>query len=156
MKRIALFLAISTSALLVACGDKEEATNLPENAPTEQNNSNRTSTPTAIVEAPFNFTHFDLDIKYANNESYEVDYENEASRAEASIDDEVNKTKIEGNEATKILVPIFESFTFDANTDSEAVLDEVLQKFNQPDNYLEVDLEIQFADGTRKEYHRIK
>lgn len=156
MKKIALFLAISSSTLLVACGDSEEATNIPESAPTEQNNTNQTSTATNVADAPFNFTHFDLDIKYPNNVSYEVDYENEASRAEAKIDDEPNKSKIEGNEATSILVPIFESFTFDATTDSDAVIDEVLQKFNQPDNFLEVEIEIRFADGTVKEYRRTK
>ncbi|MGN7477366.1 YusW family protein [Solibacillus silvestris] len=154
MKKFSLLLAISTSALLVACGDSEEATNLPDNAPTEQNSMNQTSTVTDTSNAPFNFTHFELDIKYANDESYEVNYENEASRAEAKIDDEVNKSKIEGNEATNKLVPIFESFTFDANTESDAVIDEVLQKFNQPDNFLEVEIEIKFADGTTKEYHR--
>ncbi|MBD8034029.1 MULTISPECIES: YusW family protein [Solibacillus] len=154
MKKIALFLAIGTSAFLVACGDKEEATNLPDNAPTEQNTMDQTSKVTETTDAPYNFTHFDLDIKYADNKSYEVDYENEASRAEASIHDEVNNSKIEGNEATNTLVPIFESFTFDANTDSDAVIDEVLEKFNQPDSFLEVEIEIKYADGTVKEYHR--
>lgn len=156
MKKLALFLAIGTSAFLVACGDKEEATNLPDNAPTEQNTMDQTSkdTTTDTTNAPYNFTHFDLDIKYADNKSYEVDYENEASRAEATIDDEVNNSKIEGNEATNTLVPIFESFTFDANTDSDAVIDEVLEKFNQPDSFLEVEIEIKFADGNVREYRR--
>ena len=149
-----LSFALGTSVLLVACGDNEEATNLPDNTPTELNVTNQTSTEATIADARFNFTHFDLDIKYAENVSYEVDYENEASRAEATIDDEVNKSKVEGNEATNILIPIFESFTFDATTDSDAVIDEVLQKFNQPANYLEFELEIRFADGTKKEYHR--
>lgn len=154
MKKYALFFALGTSVMLVGCGDSEEATNLPENAPTEQNTMNQTSTVTDTSDAPFNFTHFDLDIQYANDQSYEVSYENEASRAEAQIDDEVNKTKIEGNEATNKLVPIFESFTFDANTENDAVIDEVLQKFEQPDSFLEVEIEIKFADGTVKEYHR--
>lgn len=149
-----LSLALGASVFLVACGDNEEATNLPDNTPTEQNNMNETTTNADVANLAFNFTHFDLDIKYADNISYEVDYENEASRAEATIDDEVNKSKVEGNEATNILVPIFESFTFDATTDSDAVIDEVLQKFNQPANYLEFELEIQFADGTVKEYYR--
>lgn len=154
MKKLALFLAIGTSSLLVACGDKEEATNLPENAPTEQNTMDQTSKVTDTTNAPYNFTHFDLDIKYADNKSYEVSYENEASRAEASIDDEVNNSKIEGNEATNTLVPIFEGFTFDANTDSDTVIDEVLEKFNQPDSFLEVEIEIKYGDGTVKEYRR--
>lgn len=154
MKKFALICALSTSALLVGCGDSEEATNLPDNAPTEENTMNKTSTVTDTSNAPFKFTHFELDIQYADDQSYEVSYENEASRAEAQIEDEVNKTKFEGNEASNKLVPIFESFTFDANTDSDAVIDEVLQKFEQPDNFLEVEIEIKFADGEVKKYHR--
>ena len=154
MKKFALICALSTTALLVGCGDSEEATNLPENAPTEQNTMNQTSTVTETTDAPFNFTHFDLDIEYADDKSYDVSYENEASRAEAQIEDEVNNTKLEGNEATNKLVPIFESFTFDKDTPDEEVIDEVLQKFEQPDSFLELELEIKFADGTVKEYRR--
>lgn len=154
MKKFALICALSTTALLVGCGDSEEATNLPENAPTEQNTMNQTSTVTETTDAPFNFTHFDLDIEYADDKSYDVSYENEASRAEAQIEDEVNNTKLEGNEATNKLVPIFESFTFDKDTPDDEVIDEVLQKFEQPDSFLELELEIKFADGTVKEYRR--
>lgn len=154
MKKFALICALSTTALLVGCGDSEEATNLPENAPTEQNTMNQTSTVTDTTDAPFNFTHFDLDIEYADDKSYDVSYENEASRAEAQIEDEVNNTKLEGNEATNKLVPIFESFTFDKDTPDDEVIDEVLQKFEQPESFLELELEIKFADGTVKEYRR--
>ena len=155
MKKFALICALSTTALLVGCGDSEEATNLPDNAPTEQNTMNQTSTVTETTDAPFNFTHFDLDIEYADDKSYDVSYENEASRAEAQIEDEVNNTKLEGNEATNKLVPIFESFTFDKDTPDDEVIDEVLQKFEQPDSFLELELEIKFADGTVKEYRRV-
>src|SRR5690606_17075546 len=154
MKKFALICALSTTALLVGCGDSEEATNLPDNAPTEQNTMNQTSTVTDTSDAPFNFTHFDLDIQYADDKSYEVSYENEASRAEAQIEDEVNKTKMEGNEATNELLPSFVSFTIDANTNNESVIDEVLQKFEQPHTYLEVEIEIKCVNATVKEYRR--
>lgn len=151
MKKLAFLVA--TSALLVACGDKEEANNVPDNAPVEQN-QNTTNTTTTRSDAAFNFTHFDLDIDYADNKSYEVSYENEASGAEAKIEDDVNNKVVQGNEATNTLIPIFESFTFDANTDSDAVIDEVLEKFGQPNTFTKVEIEIQFADGTKKEYLR--
>lgn len=161
LKKIALLLAIGTSAFLVACGDKDEATNLPDNAPTEQNTtnnntSNTSNTTTTTKDAAFNFTHFDLDVKYANNQSYEVSYENEATGAEAEIEDEVNNTIVQGNDAVNQLIPIFEGFTFDANTDDDVVIDQVLQKFNLPDNYLEVEIEVKFADGKEREYRRVK
>ena len=153
MKKLAFLVA--TSALLVACGDKDEANNVPDNAPVEQNQKQSTSnTTTTTVDAAFNFTHFDLDIEYVDNKSYEVSYENEAKGAEVKIEDEVNNSVVQGTEATNTLIPIFESFTFDANTDPDTVIDEVLQKFGQPNNFISVEIDIQFADGTKKEYRR--
>lgn len=148
-----LLCLIAASALLVACGDKEEATNVPDNAPVEQTRgtTNPASTPSS---AAFHFTHFELEIDYADNKSYDVSYENEANGAEAKIEDEVNNSVVQGNEATNTVIPIFESFTFDATTDSDAVIDEVLAKFSQPNNFKSVEIDIQFADGTKKEYKR--
>ena len=99
-----LIILVATSALLVACGDKDEANNVPDNPPVEQNQS---TTNTATSDAPFNFTHFDLDIEYADNKSYDVSYENEANGAEAKIEDEVNNSVVQGNDATNTLLPIF-------------------------------------------------
>lgn len=145
-----LFLALSTTLFLVACGDKDEATNIPNNAPVDQSNSNTT---TNTTDTPFNFTHFNLEVDYANNQSYDVSYENESSGAEAKIDDEVNNKVIEGNEAMNTLLPIFESFTFDSTTSNDLVILEVLQKFSIENDYLEVEIEVKFADGTKKKYH---
>lgn len=152
MKKLAFLFA--ASALLVACGDKEEATNVPDNAPVEQNKNATDTTTTSPSNAAFNFTHFDLEIEYADNKSYEVSYENETTGAEAKIEDEVNNNFVQGNEAADILIPIFESFTFDGNTDSDAVIDEVLQKFNQPNNFTSIEIEIKYADGTLQVYRR--
>ena len=148
-----LIFLIATSTLLVACGDKDEANNVPDNAPVDQNQDTST-TSTTTSDAAFNFTHFDLEIEYADNKSYDVSYENEANGAEAKIEDEVNNSVVQGNDATNTLLPIFESFTFDASTDSDAVIDEVLKKFGQPNNFKSVEIDIQFADGTKKEYRR--
>ena len=97
-----------------------------------------------------------MDIQYAPNQSYEVSYENERSGVEAKIEDEVNKRFEQGNEAMNTLIPIFQSFTFDPTTADDKVIQEVLEKFNLTDNYQEFGLEVKFANGTVKEYKRIK
>lgn len=144
MKKLMFLVVVST--LLVACGTKEKA----ENVPVEQKVINTT----APADRPFNFTHFDLEIEYDKDISYDVSYENEKSGVEVKIEDELNNQIIQGNEAMDTLLPIFESFTFDATTDSDVVIDEVLQKFEQPNNFKSVEIEITFADGTKKEYRR--
>ena len=49
---------------------------------------------------------------------------------------------------------MFQSFKFNKDTAEEEVIKEVLNAFNLPDNYQKFDLEIRFADGTEKEYHK--
>lgn len=153
-----LFFSLSLSAFLVACGDKDEVTNAPENAPVEEpntvddNNNNESAALNNPSKPAFNFTHFDLDVQYANNKSYEVSYENEVTGVEAKIEDEVNNKKIQGNEAMDTLTPIFESLTFISTTANEEVTKEILQKFNLPDNYKEFELEVKFSNDTVKEY----
>ncbi len=158
MKKTALLLAISASAFLVACGDKEDATNVPANAPVEESNTtnNNVENSTSTADTAYNFTHFDLDVTYANNKSYEVSYENETTGAEAKIEDEINNKKETGNQAIDTLAPIFGSFKFDVATANDDVINEVLQKFNLADNYREFELEIKFADGTEKEYKKVQ
>lgn len=160
MKKTALFLAISASVLLVACGDKEDATNVPDNAPVEgsntTNNNVDNTTSTGTTATAFNFTHFDLDVTYANNKSYEVSYENETTGAEVKIEDDINNKKETGNQAVDTLAPIFGSFTFDATTANDEVINEVLQKFNLANDYKEFELEIKFPDGTEKEYKKVQ
>lgn len=158
MKKKAAFLAIGVSVFLVACGDKEEATNVPDNAPVEQSNTTNTNVENSNSPAnsPFNFTHFEVDATYADNKSYEVSYENESTGAEAKIEDEVNNSIIEGNQAMDKLVPLFESFTFDATTADEDVINEVLQKLQINANYKELEIDVKFADGTKKEYRKVQ
>ena len=157
-----IFFSISLSAFLVACGDKDEVTNAPDNAPVEvpntvdDNNNNESAALNNPDNPAFNFTHFDLDIQYAGNKSYEVSYENEVTGVEAKIEDQVNNQNQQGNEAMDTLASIFKNLTFDASTANEDVTKEILQKFNLPDNYQEFELEVKFANDTVKEYKETK
>lgn len=160
MKKKLLFFTICLSAFLVACGDDDDVTKVPKNAPVEDpetidNNNNNESAALNSPENPiFNFTHFELDVQYADNKSYEVSYENEVTGVEAKIEDEVNNHTELGNDAMDTLTPIFQSFTFDATTANEDVTKEILQKFNLPDNYQEFELKVKFSNDTVKEYQQ--
>lgn len=172
------WLAIPMSMLLLAaCGnDDEEVKNEPNNAPTEQNEdtvdngattNNNTATDNGTTDeannkavsnanTDFNFTHFSLDVDYSATKNFEADYENEQSGVEASIEDEVNDEKVYGDEAYTRLEPIFKGFTFDAATAEDEVIKEVLNAFDLKEDYTELELEVRFADGTEKEYHKQK
>ncbi len=169
------WLAVPLSMLLLAaCGngdDKENVTNAPENAPTEQNGNatgtndnngtntnNNTGNNEAVsnANATFDFTHFSVDADYSMTESFEADYENEQSGVEASIEDDVKGERLYGDDAYARLEPILQGFTFDQSTSDDEVIAEVLKGFGLAEDYQDIEIEVRFADGTEKEYHQRK
>lgn len=153
-------ITILATIFLVACNDdKDEVTTAPESAPTEQDdtntstNTNTTTNSTTTTDAPFNFSSFSLDVDFPGMETYEVDYDNEATGVEASIKDDRNYVKLTGDDAYSQLERLFKQFTFDATTPDEEVLKEVLTLFSIADDYQSVEIEVRFADGAEKEYN---
>lgn len=167
MKKSVALIACCSLLLLGACNDNDEVTNPPENAPSEDstNNGNTTgstdsnnnqSSTNQMQTSNIPFSSFDLDVEYDQFKSFEIEYENEASGMEAKIKDELNNRKISGDEAFQELQSRFEQFKFDASTSEQDVVNEVLNSFELSDNYKEFELDVQFADGTEKEYNVIK
>ncbi len=170
MKKSIALIACCSLFLLGACNDNDEVKNPPDNAPSEDstNNGNTTgsngatdsnnnqSSTNQMQTSNIPFSSFDLDVEYDEFKSFEIEYENEASGMEAKIKDELNNRKISGDEAFQELQSRFEQFKFDASTPEQDVINEVLQSFELSDNYKEFELDVQFADGTEKEYNIIK
>ena len=155
MKKYKGLLAVAALSIgvLAACGDREEVTNAPDNAPTEQDNGGATQIP---ADAPFNFTQFSLDVDYGSNKDFDVSYENESTGVEASYENDVTNEMLNGNDAYTKLEPIFKGFTFDINTPNEDVIKEVKQAFNVGEDYKELEIDVKFADGSEKEFKDVK
>lgn len=151
-----IFLVIALSIFLVGCGDKDEATNVPDNAPIEEETTNNSNTTNNTADTSYNFTQFNLEVDYPNNQKYDVEYENETTGSEAKIEDQVNNNVVQGNEAINQLVPIFETLKFDNTTSDEDVLNQVIEAFNISNDYIEIELDVQFADGIEKEYRKMQ
>ena len=170
MKKSIALIACCSLFLLGACNNNDEVKNPPDNAPSEDstNNGNTTdsngssdsnnnqSSTNQMQASNIPFSSFDLDVEYDEFKSFEIEYENEASGMEAKIKDELNNRKISGDEAFQELQSRFEQFKFDASTPEQDVINEVLKSFELSDNYNEFELDVQFADGTEKEYNLIK
>ncbi|KGR74334.1 YusW family protein [Ureibacillus manganicus] len=171
MKKRTVLLTVPVLAIFLAgCGNDDKVTDVPDNAPVEgttantQNQTNNTTTnnqgetsqtatnTTQTTNAAFNFTNFDLDVEYENNQEYDVDYDNEQNGMEAEIKDDRQNSQLKGDEAFAVLSPIFESLKFDKNTSDEEVISEVMNAFNLDENYKTFELEVKFTDGTEKEY----
>lgn len=155
MKNLKLLLAVPLVAgVLYACNN-DEVENTPENAPVESDTEKR-GNGNAAKNAVFNFTDFSLDVDYSATESYDVDYDNERTGMEAEIEDDRNNEKLYGDEAFTKLEPLFKQLTFDSTTPNDEVIDQVISVFNIKDDYQSIEVEVKFADGTKKEFERIK
>ncbi|WP_455662201.1 YusW family protein [Pradoshia sp.] len=162
MKKLLSILTICFLTFLVAgCGDDNKSTN--DNTANEQEQSDNTSNSDQDTNAdpaqtnndlPFN--EFSLEVKYPNNQEYEADYEYEHNTIDASIEDDVNNTRVTGNEAEKQLGDILKSLDIDAQTSEKDVISKVISAFDVADNYQAIEVDITFTDGTEKEYHAKK
>lgn len=140
MKKQFIGLTLILTLFLAACNEEDEVT---EEA--------QTATPPS-----HHYTEFSLDVDYANKEDYDAIYELENGQLEASIEDDRNQEKLDGNKAYDKLNALLEKLTFDATTSEDKVIAEVLQVFNLDNNFTEFDLDVTFHDGTKTEYKQTK
>lgn len=155
MNKLTFFIA-SIFFLLTITGcnaDNENVTEVPEDVPVEEEGPKNQSDTEQTKEFLFNFTNFDLDVEYAENKEYDVDYESESNELEAEIKDDISNTQVKGDEAFEVLRPIFEQLTFDKDTSNEDVVSEVTKAFDLDEEYQKFELEVKFLDGTEKEYN---
>ena len=104
-----------------------------------------------IDELPFN--KFELDLDYGGKFDFEVELErNPSGNIDVEYRDESKNIDERGKEAFHLLYPKLKEMDIDQNSTSEEVIANVLQTFEVRDDYTELDLEIVFNDGTRREY----
>ncbi len=156
-KLINLVLLLATVCIVQACNN-DEVSDPPPAAPVEKDDSvnQDTADQNENAEATFTFTNFDLVVDYPDNKNYDVDYDNEQEGMEAEIEDTLNQNNLSGDEAFEELKPKFEKLTFDQNTKNEDVLSEVKEVFEINEDYTRIKVEVEFADGTEKEYSEQK
>lgn len=142
---------------------QENNTGTPNNDDSMTNNdgvddTNQTETPVDNTDdqvgkmESLEYIHFELDVKYNNDQDYEADLELENNRVEAKVEDDLNGVEIGGDGAFDLIYPLVEQLTIDQNTSKEDVISQVLDVFDLPTDYEEFDLEIKFKDGTEIEY----
>lgn len=113
---------------------------------------------TSIKAADVNyaFTDFDLDVEYANDNSYNVEYENDGNNIYAELDDEIKGVDLKGDQAYDNIVKALEQLTFDETTSDEDVRKEVIKAFALDENYQSFELEVKFQNGEIKHYQHNK
>lgn len=180
-KFLTLLILIFTALVISACGnggentngnnDTQNTTETPEesnstdsgnttnegsNSADTGNDSTNESNPTADNTASdYIFRSFDLEADFeGTNDAVEVDYELDDDGTESSYEDKQQGIKLTGEEALNELDSIFSTFEFDKDTPDEDVLNTVFEAFNIPKDAQNVELDIDFNDGTEKEYRQ--
>ncbi|OCA90145.1 hypothetical protein F7984_03920 [Pradoshia sp. D12] len=174
MKKLSLIMCMCVLTVFAAgCNNNDDAqkdNQANDNQTTENNNANDTATDnnnannqatdnntgTNTNDSAYSFRDFDLEVKYENNKDYEVSYENDNDGVEASIEDDRNNERVNGNDAVDRLNPIFKKLDIDSNTSQDDVISKVISAFELDDNYQAIDIDISFNDGTEKEYRNNK
>lgn len=127
--------------------------NADQNNGTDQNATDDQNEGEEHVDTPYNFTHFDLDVEYDNDVSYDVEYANDQKGMSAEFEDERNNIHSEGDDAYNKIVKYLELLTFNANTEDEEVLSQVITAFELDENYTSFELEVKFNNGEVKRYN---
>lgn len=153
--------------LLYACNnDEDKDKEVIENNSTVNETTNHTGTTEPIhkedekekttmkaADVNYAFTDFDLEVEYANNQSYDVEFENDGNYIYAEVDDEMKGIEYKGDQASENIVNALEQLKFDKATSDEDVRKEVMKAFALDENYEYFDLEVKFKDGEEKHYH---
>ena len=132
----------------------DETTNNKNTTNNSENENERTGIKVADVN--YAFTDFDLDVEYANRNSYDVEYENDGNNIYAELDDEIKGVEYKGDQAYDNFVDALKQLTFDETTSDEDVRKKVLKAFALDENYKSFELEVKFKNGEIKHYHHNK
>lgn len=120
------------------------------------NNIENERTGIKAADVNYAFTEFDLDVEYADHNSYEVEYENDGNYIYAELDDELKNVKYKGDQAYNKFANALKQLTFDKATSDENIRKEVLKAFALDENYQSFELEVKFQSGEKKHYHHNK
>lgn len=158
--KMSLALVMSILFILQGCNGDEAAAPPPENVSEEQGEDQVTDyqvDPNDTGENDggymFDFTSFDLDVEYPGNKSYEVDFENDGDGLEAKVEDDLSNETYHGNDAFAVIFPVFEDLSINPSMAERDVITKVITFFNLSNDFTKFELEVEYSDGTKKEYH---
>ncbi len=176
MKRMLLLLGMLMLTLaLVACGQNNDDDNANQDngavtnpepdkddnttGQTDNENTNNGTTTDATAQDDMKqkmddleYTKFGIDVDYNNNKDYDAEIELDNNLIEAELEDDLNGVNIEGEEAFNKIYPNVKKLKIDQSTPKEDVIAEVMKAFDLPADYIKLEVEVKFKDGTKMEY----
>lgn len=123
---------------------------------TATNESSMTETAKQTSNYNYNFRSFDLDIDTVDQrDAIDASFEEEKNGFEAEYENKIADLNVKDGEAMEYLDTIFSSLKFDQNTPDEEVIQTVSEAFGGVE-YTNFELEVEFKDGSKREYNSTK
>lgn len=169
-KLILMLLFVSATLLLVACGDDEEQVTDP--LPGDSNQSeevtddgaandatddatNEEANNSVDLKSKYNFVEFNIEVDAASDEDIiDVEFDVDNDGTEAKYIDKSQDINALGNDAMELLDGIFTSFTFTEESTDEEIMNEINEAFSIPEDATDVDIDIEFVNGTEFDYEK--
>lgn len=135
-----------TILVFAACGGNDAVT---YDAPT-------TETASQTSHYNYQFRSFDLDIDTVDHrDAIEASFEEKKNGFEAEYENKIAGLNVKDEEAMEHLHAIFSSLKFDQHTPDEEVIQTVSETFGGVD-YTSFELDVEFKDGTEREYKSVR
>lgn len=131
--------------------DEQQTNEQEKEAPNDAMNPDQDFIVSQMERVPF--TEFELEIEYNNDIEYEVDIDRKSNgHYKIKLEDDVNNVHLTNREAFEHLYPMISMLTITNDSETDDVIDDVLNVFDLTDDFSKFNLEIKFNDGIEREY----
>lgn len=157
-KTLLATLTISSALLLAACGDSDEVSPPTNDAAPAENSSGSTdnSGGTDSSGETFGFTDLSIDAEYPElNDAIDISYDEDRDQVEAKYKNRFKELDVQGDKAMDEMEPALQKLDLTADTADDEVISQIVEAFELEDGYTSLEVEIQYADGTEKEYNSL-
>lgn len=100
--------------------------------------------------AELNFSEIEIDVEYQGGKEYEAEIDQDRNEPIlAKVEDDLNNVYLRGREAFDHIFERASKLDLTSNSTKQQVIDQVLDVFNLPNDYIKMDVEIKFDDGKK-------
>lgn len=100
------------------------------------------------------FKEVSIDIEYPNRNEFEAEIDYDHGKITAKVEDTNSSKMMRGKEAFDYIFSRIGDLELSIDTPEEDVFSQIVDRFELPNDYVEINVEILFQDGTEIEFER--
>lgn len=98
------------------------------------------------------FAEIEIEVEYADGREYEAEIEWEHNQIKAEIENELQDVYINGVEAFDLIYDVMNVSSIHPTAQHDVIIEQIIEGFNLPANYEEIEVEITFHDQSKLEF----